>query len=183
LSITQLPNVLCFLIKDFVGLTETVPPPTTTQLQFNSCDIYRKDAHLIACPLITLVWFERSRTFHGYQERSVLGDVVRNQFGVIFLCTRVQPIIMRNMWHSAVLEVYGTHFYFHRENFITSPVRVAFRYHFLEKQSRDSSVHRLGVRFPAGIMMGFSSFCDCVQTGSGTHPASYPLGTGGLFPW
>jgi hypothetical protein len=22
-----------------------------------------------------------------------------------------------------------------------------------------------------------------VQTGSGAHPASYPMGTGGLFPW
>jgi hypothetical protein len=22
-----------------------------------------------------------------------------------------------------------------------------------------------------------------VQTGSGAHPASYPLGTGGIFPW
>jgi hypothetical protein len=27
-----------------------------------------------------------------------------------------------------------------------------------------------------------SSFSLCVQTGSGDHPASYPMGTGGPFP-
>jgi hypothetical protein len=27
-----------------------------------------------------------------------------------------------------------------------------------------------------------SSFSPCVQTGSGAHPASYPMGTGGPFP-
>jgi hypothetical protein len=26
------------------------------------------------------------------------------------------------------------------------------------------------------------SFIPCVQTGSGAHPASYPVGTGGPFP-
>jgi hypothetical protein len=26
------------------------------------------------------------------------------------------------------------------------------------------------------------SFSPCVQTGSGDHPASYPVGTGGPFP-
>jgi hypothetical protein len=26
------------------------------------------------------------------------------------------------------------------------------------------------------------SFLHVVQTGSGVHPASYPMGTGGLFP-
>jgi hypothetical protein len=26
------------------------------------------------------------------------------------------------------------------------------------------------------------SFSSCVQTGSGAHPASYPMGTGGPFP-
>jgi hypothetical protein len=35
------------------------------------------------------------------------------------------------------------------------------------------------VRSPTGA--GFSS-SPCVQTGSGTHPASYPMGTGGSFP-
>jgi len=35
----------------------------------------------------------------------------------------------------------------------------------------------LGVRFPAGA----GNFCHhCVQTGSGAHPASYTMGTGGL---
>jgi hypothetical protein len=33
---------------------------------------------------------------------------------------------------------------------------------------------------PAGAE-DFSSI-PCVQTGSGSHPASYPLGTGGPFP-
>jgi hypothetical protein len=37
-----------------------------------------------------------------------------------------------------------------------------------------------GVWFPAGVK-DFSSNL-CVQTGSGAHPASYPLGTGGPFP-
>jgi hypothetical protein len=35
------------------------------------------------------------------------------------------------------------------------------------------------VRSPTGA--DFSSR-PCVQTGSGTHPASYPMGTGGSFP-
>jgi hypothetical protein len=36
------------------------------------------------------------------------------------------------------------------------------------------------VRFPAGAK-DFSSVL-CVQTGSGAHPASSPMGTGGPFP-
>jgi hypothetical protein len=35
------------------------------------------------------------------------------------------------------------------------------------------------VRSPTGT--DFSS-SPCVQTGSGVHPASYPMGTGGSFP-
>jgi hypothetical protein len=38
----------------------------------------------------------------------------------------------------------------------------------------------IGVRSPAGAK-GFSSSL-CVQTGSGAHPASCPMGTGGPFP-
>jgi len=38
----------------------------------------------------------------------------------------------------------------------------------------------IGVRFPAGA--GNFSLPHHVQTGSGTHPASYPMGTGGSFP-
>jgi hypothetical protein len=40
-----------------------------------------------------------------------------------------------------------------------------------------------GVRFPAGAMMGFF-FClrHRVHTGSGAHPVSYSMGTGGSFP-
>jgi hypothetical protein len=39
----------------------------------------------------------------------------------------------------------------------------------------------VGVRFTAGV----SDFglLHNVWTGSGTHSASYPMGTGGLFPW
>jgi hypothetical protein len=37
-----------------------------------------------------------------------------------------------------------------------------------------------GVRVPAGA--GNFSLHHCVQTGSGAHPASYPLGTRGSFP-
>jgi hypothetical protein len=38
----------------------------------------------------------------------------------------------------------------------------------------------IGVRSPAGVK-DFSSIL-CVQTGSGAHPASSPMGTGGPFP-
>jgi hypothetical protein len=38
----------------------------------------------------------------------------------------------------------------------------------------------IGVRSPAGAK-DFSSNL-CVQTGSGAHPASSPMGTGGTFP-
>jgi hypothetical protein len=38
----------------------------------------------------------------------------------------------------------------------------------------------IGVRFPAGAE-DFSSNL-CVQTGSGAHPASCTMGTGGTFP-
>jgi hypothetical protein len=38
----------------------------------------------------------------------------------------------------------------------------------------------IGVRSPAGAE-DFSS-SPCVQTGSGAHPASYSMGTGGPFP-
>jgi hypothetical protein len=38
----------------------------------------------------------------------------------------------------------------------------------------------IGVRSPAGAKYFSSSLC--VQTGSGAHPASCPMGTGGPFP-
>jgi hypothetical protein len=38
----------------------------------------------------------------------------------------------------------------------------------------------IGVRSPTGVK-DFSSIL-CVQTGSGAHPASSAMGTGGLFP-
>jgi hypothetical protein len=38
----------------------------------------------------------------------------------------------------------------------------------------------IGVRSPAGAVDFSSSLC--VQTGSGAHPASCAMGTGGLFP-
>jgi hypothetical protein len=38
----------------------------------------------------------------------------------------------------------------------------------------------IGVRSPTEAE-DFSSI-PCVQTGSGAHPASYPMGTGGPFP-
>jgi hypothetical protein len=38
----------------------------------------------------------------------------------------------------------------------------------------------IGVRSPAGVKDFSSSLC--VQTGSGAHPASCPVGTGGIFP-
>jgi hypothetical protein len=38
-----------------------------------------------------------------------------------------------------------------------------------------------GVRFPAGA--GNFSLNHRIQNGSGAHPASYPIGTRGSFPW
>jgi len=40
----------------------------------------------------------------------------------------------------------------------------------------------IGVQFPAGAMMGFLSPLHRVQTGSGSHPASDPMDTGGSYP-
>jgi hypothetical protein len=39
---------------------------------------------------------------------------------------------------------------------------------------------RVGVRVPVGQDL---SPLHVVQTGSGAHPASNPMGTGGSFPW
>jgi hypothetical protein len=39
----------------------------------------------------------------------------------------------------------------------------------------------IGVRFP--VRAGNFSLRHHIQTGTGTHPASYPIGTGGFFPW
>jgi hypothetical protein len=62
--------------------------------------------------------------------------------------------------------------------------------HSFSDLSRDSSVgiatdyglddRMIGVRFPVGA--GNLSLRHRVQTGSGTHPASYPVGTGCSFP-
>jgi hypothetical protein len=38
---------------------------------------------------------------------------------------------------------------------------------------------RVGVRVPVGLEF---SLLHVAQTGSGAHPASYPMGTGGSFP-
>jgi hypothetical protein len=43
---------------------------------------------------------------------------------------------------------------------------------------RDSPVGIAGVRVPVGQEF---SFLHVVQAGSGAHPASYPMGTGGSF--
>jgi hypothetical protein len=61
---------------------------------------------------------------------------------------------------------------------------------YITYENRDSSVGiALGyglddqgskVRFPAGA--GNFSFHHCVQNGSGSHPASYPMFTRGSFP-
>jgi hypothetical protein len=51
------------------------------------------------------------------------------------------------------------------------------------RRSRDSAEPRAvwsGVRVPAGA--GNFSLHDLVQTGSGAHPVSYPMGTRGYFP-
>jgi hypothetical protein len=39
-----------------------------------------------------------------------------------------------------------------------------------------------GVQYPAGVMMGIFFLRSRVQTGSGAHPISYPMDTGGSFP-
>jgi hypothetical protein len=65
-----------------------------------------------------------------------------------------------------------------------------FTYGYIAGGSRVSSVsivsdyglddRAIGVRFPAGAEDFSSSLC--VQTGSGAHPASCTMGTGGSFP-
>jgi hypothetical protein len=61
-----------------------------------------------------------------------------------------------------------------------------------------TSLHRLVFRFAVGIATDYGLddrefgvrvpvgsefyFLHMVQTGSGVHPASYPIGTGGFFP-
>jgi hypothetical protein len=61
--------------------------------------------------------------------------------------------------------------------------------HKIEKSRNSSVCIALGyglddrgsrVRFPAGA--GNFSLHHSVQNGSGAHPASYPMGTGGSFP-
>jgi hypothetical protein len=73
-----------------------------------------------------------------------------------------------------------------------SPVDIACRitYPIKRRGSRSSSVsivsdyglddRTIGVRSPTGAEKFSSS--PCVQTGSGAHPATYPMGTGGPFP-
>jgi len=34
----------------------------------------------------------------------------------------------------------------------------------------------------SGAGAGYFSLCHCIQTGSGAHPASYPMGIGGSLP-
>jgi hypothetical protein len=47
-----------------------------------------------------------------------------------------------------------------------------------------SIVSDYGLDDRGSIPGGAEDFCSspCVQTGSGAHPASYPIGTGGPFP-
>jgi hypothetical protein len=59
----------------------------------------------------------------------------------------------------------------HRDNF-TFPVGIALGYGLDDRGSR--------VRFPAGA--GNFSLHHSVQNCSGSHPASYPIGTRGSFP-
>jgi len=42
--------------------------------------------------------------------------------------------------------------------------------------------HKFGIQFPTGAMIEIFSFRHRVQNGSGAHPASYPMGTGGFYP-
>jgi len=37
------------------------------------------------------------------------------------------------------------------------------------------------VQFLAGAMMGFFQLTHCIQTSSGAHAASYPMGNGGSY--
>jgi hypothetical protein len=51
------------------------------------------------------------------------------------------------------------------------------------------SVHRLGYgldnweSIPGRCKDRIFSLCHCVQTSSGAHPASYPMGNRGSWPW
>jgi hypothetical protein len=47
-----------------------------------------------------------------------------------------------------------------------------------------SGVEFFGILLPEFVSYGAAAFSSspCVQTGSGAHQASYPMGTGGPFP-
>jgi hypothetical protein len=63
--------------------------------------------------------------------------------------------------------------YLFKLNFIISSVGIALDYGLEDRGAR--------VRLPAGA--GNVSLHHRVQNGSGAHPASYLMGTRGLFPW
>jgi len=45
-----------------------------------------------------------------------------------------------------------------------------------------TGIYYEGLKFSAGTMMDFF-LRQRIQTGSGAHPASYSMGTGGSYPW
>jgi hypothetical protein len=76
------------------------------------------------------------------------------------------------------------------KSFQTKPIGVNLHNvekHFYEYQYVAQLVQRrptgwvAGIRFPTGERD--YSLLHSVQTGSGAHPASYPVGTGSSFPW
>jgi hypothetical protein len=58
------------------------------------------------------------------------------------------------------------------------------RFFYVERGSSVSIVYDYGLDDRGSIPVGGRGFSStpCAQTGSGAHPASYPVGTGGPFP-
>jgi len=105
-------------------------------------------------------------------------------------------MVLRHSWNSNV------HYHVHKSpqldsilsqiNLVHTPTLYIFKFHFiiilpstlrsLTRYSDEAMGRTAGVRFPVGARRLFFSHRYRVQTGSGTHPASYPVGAGGSFP-
>jgi hypothetical protein len=88
------------------------------------------------------------------------------------------PVLKRFAKQSRVVQLVGTKKdVFYRpgvsKRFLVSSVSIVSGYGLDDRA--------IGVRFPAGAKDSSSNLC--VQTGSGVHPTSFPMGTGGPFPW
>jgi hypothetical protein len=84
----------------------------------------------------------------------ILPEATKTLYVISYVLTSVIPVFPLCWFLERKLHIYGT--------------------------TRSEYDRAIGIRFPAGAKDFSCSFC--VQTGSGAHPASCPMGTGGPFP-